>query len=299
MEACAEEDVEPMAAGSFRLVACDLDGTLLNEQGQLTTAVKRTIRAAQAAGVVICLATSRRLTGAVPVAEELGFRGPLILYDGALVRTFPDGETLLSKPLSAQVGQDVVSILAEHGLEPIVQHIHSDRERLFVGAVNPALRHSNAYLSRFADQIVEFPVASLCLGHPDPLRIVAFGPLERLRRAARDVAQLACGWQLLERGNYGAAELSIFAPEASKGNALRWLAQYLDVPLEQTLAIGDGINDVSMLRAVGLGVAMGNADPATKAVARAVTATNEDDGVVQALTSFVLDGIERRGAATS
>lgn len=285
------------AAARYRLVATDLDGTLLDERGSVASEAMQAVRCVQDAGVTVCLATSRRLTGTAPVAEALGLRGPLIIYDGAQVRHSSTRAILMELPLPAHVGQQVVDILANQGLQPVVQHADVHGERLLVGPT-PGASQAEHYLANFAHQIVELPVRALCEGRPGPLRIVAFGLLPALERAAAAMAPLECGVQLLERGNYGTAELSVFAPAASKGNALLWLANYLGVAAEETLAIGDGVNDVSMLRAAGLGVAMGNAGPAAKQAADVVTASNKEHGVAEALNRFVLrDAAMREGVA--
>lgn len=282
------------AAARYRLVATDLDGTLLDERGSVTSEALHAVRCVQDAGVTVCLATSRRLTGTAPVAEALGLRGPLILYDGTQVRHSATRAILMELPLPAHVGQQVVDILADQGLQPIVQHGDVYSERLLVGPTPQGPSQAEHFLANFAHQIVELPVSALCEGQPEPLRIVAFGLLRALERAAAAIAQLECGVQLLERGNYGTAELSVFAPAASKGNALLWLANYLGIAAEETIAIGDGVNDVSMLRAAGLGVAMGNAWPAAKQAADVVTASNEEHGVAEALNRFVLRGVVAR-----
>jgi hydroxymethylpyrimidine pyrophosphatase-like HAD family hydrolase len=97
------------------------------------------------------------------------------------------------------------------------------------------------------------------------------------------------GRQIMPMGSYNEAELTVFAPEASKGEGIRWLAQRLDIPLAQTMAMGDGVNDISMLQAAGLGVAMGNAAPEVRLAADAVTADNAEDGAALAIERYALD----------
>jgi Cof subfamily protein (haloacid dehalogenase superfamily) len=276
---------------TYRLVAVDLDGTLLDERGELTARTHAAVRRVQAAGITLALATSRRLTGALPVAEALALRGPLILYDGAQIREHPGGDVLTANAIAPEVARPVVGLLAAHGLRPVVQYGGADGERLLVGPPVRSSDHADAYLALFARQIDVMPLTKLmerAAGPEGPLRIVAFGPLERLRAATGEMEHLPCGRQLLPRGNYGTAELSVFAPDASKGNALRWLAARLSVPMWQTCAIGDGINDVSLLAAAGLGMAMGNAAPEVRAVASVVTASNSEDGAARALERYVL-----------
>jgi hydroxymethylpyrimidine pyrophosphatase-like HAD family hydrolase len=143
------------------------------------------------------------------------------------------------------------------------------------------------YLDAFAHQARYRPVATL-LGGRSPLRLVSFAPLERLRPLAEAMSDLDAGWQILETGSYGQAELTLFAMGVSKGAALARLATDLGVPLAETLAIGDGSNDISMLRAAGLGVAMGHAAPSVRLAADVVTASNTDDGAAQAIERYIL-----------
>ncbi len=225
------------------------------------------------------------------MAEALALRGPLILYDGAQIREYPGGDVLAADALAPEVARPVVALLGAHELRPVVQYGGAAGERLLVGPPVRSSDHADAYLERFARQIEIRPLTELIeqsAGPEGPLRIVAFGPLERLRAAAEEIERLPCGRQLLPRGNYGTAELGLFAPGASKGNALRWLATRQGMPMRQTCAIGDGINDVSLLAAAGLGIAMGNAAPEVRAVASAVTASNAEDGAAQALERYVL-----------
>jgi len=93
---------------------------------------------------------------------------------------------------------------------------------------------------------------------------------------------------LLLLGNYGVAELTLFSSAVSKGNALAILARHLDIPLDETMAVGDGPNDVSMLRMAGLGVAMGQASRRVRAMADVVTASNTEDGLARAIEHYAL-----------
>ena len=160
---------------------------------------------------------------------------------------------------------------------------------MLVGPSARSTAYDREYVGHFSHQIAELPLTKLTDDPAPLLRIVAFGPLDRLSRAAESVASLPCGWQLLPHGNYGTAELSVFSREASKGAALLRLAARLNIEERATLAIGDGVNDVSMLSSAGLGVAMGNAAPEVRAVASAVTARNAEDGAAQALDRYILD----------
>ena len=273
----------------FRLVATDLDGTLLDPNGEITPRTRAALHALRESGVTLVLATSRRLIGTLPIAEEIALDGYLILYDGAQIRRYPGHAILAEEPLAPAVARQVVEIIAASGLRPIAQYATSRGEELHIAPEQYGDGADHEYLERSLRQIAVVPLAELCPEDRDGLlRVIAFGPLERLERAASQVAHLSCGQQLLSLGNYGTSELSVFSPNASKGNALTMLAARLDIPMEQVFAIGDGINDVSMLPVAGLGVAMGNAEAATRAVADAFTASNVEDGAAVAIERYVL-----------
>jgi Cof subfamily protein (haloacid dehalogenase superfamily) len=274
---------------NYQLVALDLDGTALTSDGQISHRLLRAVREARARGVVVTVATARRWIGASPFAEALGVKGPIIIYDGALVRGFPSGEVALAHPLDPNVTQRAAEALVACGMQVVAQSSGVGGERILVNEGAKNTHWMRAYLKNFKDQISYAPLSDFIRVAPETLRLVSFGPEKRLRAALEALGDVSVGRQVLPLGSYGSGELTVFSPEASKGSGLRWLAQRLGVPLEQTLAIGDGVNDLSMLRMAGLGVAMGNAAPEIRAEADAVTATNDQDGVALAIERYILD----------
>ncbi len=273
---------------SIRLVASDVDGTLLDPNGEMTPRTRETLVRLQQAGVTFALATSRRWTGAIPVAQQLDFTAPLILYDGALIREFPSGDVLRAETLDRDRAQMATEVLAAHEVQPIAQYCDATGEYLRVADSAKHPEWTDDYLTRFATQIRYVGLDQLCEWDPAPLRVVAFGPVTVLRRAAVALAHIHAGRQLLLTGSYGMAELTVFARMVSKGDALAHIAEHYSVTLRESLAIGDGLNDISMLRAAGLGVAMGHAPRRVRAVADAITASNEEDGFALALERYVL-----------
>ena len=297
-----EDNAEPQR---FRLVALDIDGTLLDPHERLTPRTLNAVRAVELVGVTVALATSRRWTSAAPFAGRLwpptdgddGAVAPampthtLILCDGALIRSYPDGELLQATLLPAAVAQAAAETLARHGLPVKAQYAASDDATAdyVVADVNPAHPEwSSTYLHDYHRQTTFAPIDELCAGRPDALRLRAFGPTAQLHTLADELASLGCGSQIISNDMYAIGEMMVFAANASKGAALAWLAERLGVAPAETLAIGDGVNDVSMLRFAGLGVAMGNAIPAALAAADVVTAPNTADGVAEALDRYIL-----------
>lgn len=273
----------------YRVVACDVDGTLLDPSGVVRASTRDAVRAAVERGTRFVLATSRRWTGTVPIASALDLNGPLILYDGAIVQHYPSGEVLAVRPLAAAEAQRAAELMHGYGLQPVAQFGGADDERLRASVCPTHPEWTADYFRSYPDQVEMVPIERLCTGQPDPLRIVAFGPLPVLRVVAPKLAPLGFARQLLLAGSYGMAELTVFSRQTSKGAALLTLGRLLGIPAEQTLAIGDGLNDISMLRAAGLGLAMANAPRRVRSVAKALTTSNDDDGVAHALHRYVLD----------
>jgi len=275
---------------AFRLVVSDIDGTLLDEQGILTAETRRVIMAVEKAGICFALATSRRWTGARPIAQGLGLSIPLIIYDGVQTRQFPGGEVLDEQHLDSVKAEQGALVMAKHHLQPILQYGDRHGDRLVVGPLPDGQLHSNhaaKYLSNFVDQVQEVPLEDLARLEPNPLRLVAFGLYDHLLAAAEEIAVLECGWQVLPYGSYGAAELSVFAPSASKGTATAALCRQLGISREEVLAIGDGPNDVSLLSAAGFGVAMDNGSQDVKAIAQAIAPSNRENGAAVAIARYV------------
>jgi hypothetical protein len=270
------------------LVAADIDGTLLGANGELSARTIRVIARLREAGIAFTLATSRRYTGTAPVAEALAHTGPLILYDGAQLRRFPGGAIEENDGLDICVAREAAAVIHRHHLRAIVQFSDVAGERLRVGPPSADIRHDAEYLSMYAPQTTVVPFDELAPDGSWPLRVLAFGPLDTLERAAADLAGSRGATQVLLQGNYGAAELTVFSPTASKGSALLRLAKRLDIPRERTFAIGDGLNDISMLRLAGLGVAMGNANARVRAAAQAVAGMSDEDGAALAIERYCL-----------
>src|SRR5689334_23084352 len=114
----------------YKLLMLDIDGTLLNAEGKITPRTRRAVAAAQAAGVVVALATARRHYSASVFAADLGLNGPVASYDGALIRLYPSGERWHSNPLAATIGQAAVDIIVRYGLQPLAQFDQEDGEHI-------------------------------------------------------------------------------------------------------------------------------------------------------------------------
>lgn len=276
------------APANIKMIVIDIDGTLLTPEGSITAPTLEAVRTAQQARIVVTLATARRYSNTTIIANELGLDSPLILYDGALIVQHPHKTILHTHLLRANVGQQAVDMLVRHKLQPVVHPFKGTEEQIWTGPADFDNPWVDTYFASAPEQVHRMPFETLCTGHPDPIRVVAFASEEIIHTLLPEVAALDCNWTITWRGNYGSTELAIMNPSCSKASGVTELTRYLSIPLKQVMAIGDNNNDIEMLQTVGWGVAMGQASEAVKSAARAVTTSNWEDGVAIAIAYYAL-----------
>ena len=275
-----------MSGRRIRLVALDLDGTLIGEDLRLRPRTVATIRAVVAGGVHVAIVTGRMTSSALPYARELGLRAPLVGLQGALVREMPApgstrlGRLLLHTPLPADVAREAMAWCRAAGLTPHLNHL----EQMVIPAGDA---HVEDYsLWRFG-RIVLVPDLEAWVRGP-VTKVISVGPpplAERsLDRARADFAGRAD--PTVSHPTF----LEFLAPGVNKGRAVRFLARRLGVDLRDVLAIGDQVNDIEMLAEVGLGVAMGGAPAVVLAAARMVAPSLAEEGAAQVIEELVLGG---------
>jgi Cof subfamily protein (haloacid dehalogenase superfamily) len=274
----------------IRLIALDIDGTLIDDDLDIGERTRRAVSAARSRGVEVVLATGRMPSSAMSYAETLGLQGPLIAYQGALIRAMPVegarrrrdgrrlGRILVHTPLSADVARDVVRWCRAAGLDPHLNHL----ERFILRADDPAAEDYSRFMGIGAELVPDLVAAIsqpitkvLAVGEP----AVVARALEPAREAFRGRATVTISHPRF---------LEFLAPGVSKGRAVRRVARGLGIPLGQAMAIGDQLNDLDMIAAVGHGVAMPGAPAAVLAVARHVAPPLEDEGAAQMIERLVL-----------
>jgi hydroxymethylpyrimidine pyrophosphatase-like HAD family hydrolase len=252
-----------------RLIALDVDGTLLTSAEVLTDRTRRALTQAEAAEWHVALVTGRPLPIALPVVNDLGLGRYVVAANGATVAEATTGTVLYQASLPGPVAVD--AILRSRRAVPGLGLAVTTATGFFKEAGFEAL----APLSRSEGTIVADAL-------PDPTAavhsVVLFvDHLDALELLAALVPVLPAGVAATPSGLPGSVEVT--APGVHKGRGLVELCERLGVAREEVVAFGDGLNDHEMLVWAGLGVAMGNADPATKAIADEVTASNDEDGV--------------------
>ena len=270
----------PSADSPHALLALDVDGTLLTTQGTLSRRTREALHAADRAGWHVALVTGRPLPYVLPVVEQLGIGEYVVAANGATVAEIGTGTVLYQANLP---GRLVLAALA--GARPAIPGLR-------LAATTPRGFHTEPGFDHLAPlskaDAIEVRDAS-----PLPDDAVHSAVLFVLGADTWDVlAQVAAvlpdGVEVSPSGLPGSVELT--PPGVHKGSGIAHLCERLGIDRRDVVAFGDGLNDHEMLRWAGRGVAMGNADPATKAVADEVTASNDDDGVAMVIERLVSAG---------
>ena len=262
----------------FRLIALDVDGTIRDRDRQISQRTRSAIERVRAKGVYVTLATGRTFLSALGASTDLDLSCPIITFQGAHVAE-PNGDVLWHTPLTSEMtgaalealsGRTEFDVMAYFGNEVFVMET-SD------WAIDYGERNS-------------IPIHVV---HPNKIKA---GPMTRLVVRGDDDAIESLETELNERFDgalYVTRSLSYFCeilhPDAGKDKAIEWLCSYLNISARDTLAFGNGYNDIQMLSEAGLGVAVDGAVPQAIAVADLVAPSMEDDGVARVL-EYLMDG---------
>ena len=264
----------------IQLLALDLDGTLMDDDMVIRSLrVRRAIAAAQELGVVVTLATGRMFDFALPFAQELGIKAPLICYQGGLIQAPDSGVPLYRATMERALVREVLELQAERGWHFV---LYADDDVFLTERQHPEL----FYRDRLGERLVWVDDFRTVLERHEPVKFVVFvEPHEadlveaRLRQRFGERMEVTRSHALIVEGN---------PPGVSKGDALQRLATHLGVSQPEVMAVGDQDNDATMIAWAGLGVAMGNASPAVKAIADWIAPPLEKDGAAVAIERFVL-----------
>jgi Cof subfamily protein (haloacid dehalogenase superfamily) len=272
----------------FRMLVVDVDGTLVGRDRHVSPRVRAAVRAALAAGALVTLATGRWFRSAQPIAAELGLELPIILHNGALVKESLTGEVLAHCHLPLPMARTAIGLIERHGLQPIVYENAFGGELMVAGPAELDSAATARYLATKEVALRRAPRGRLAL-LDDPLELVVADTAER---ADPLLAELSGGpWRTVTSMSTlvpDARFIEILSPDCSKTRAIRALAGRCGVELAEVVAVGDNFNDLDMIEAAGLGIAMGNAPPEVRARADWVAPTVDDDGLAAAIERFVL-----------
>lgn len=272
----------------IRLIALDVDGTLLDSNHALTARAEETIKAAIAKGVQVVLATGKTRYATLRLIERLGLKSPGIYLQGLVIYD-ADGDVLHQQTLDPTLARQVITFAEDRGFTMFAY----SGERILARSYSKEFEDGMAAYHEIAPEVV------------GPLQNhVGQVPIHKLIAIGDPRAITALRWQL-SNSIGGAGRLmqagvprmvEILPPGSSKGAALKQLLKDLKIAPENVMAVGDAENDIEMIQLAGVGVAMGQAAQVVKDAADYVTATCDEDGVAQAIERYVLTSAETEAA---
>ncbi len=262
----------------IKLIALDIDGTIMNKDYLISDRVKTTIKKAINNGIKVVLATGRMYSATVPIAHELGIKEPLVIYQGSLIQEYYNtNDILLHHTIEPTIAQNVIKKLREFNCQI---NVYLDDE-LFV-------EDENAVLKEYAVKrhIVYHKISSFdSVLDLKPTKIIAIDDDTTKIDEIRDETQ-----KDFKNSLYITKSTPIYCEfvnnQASKGNALLFLAKKWNIRESEIMAIGDQDNDKEMLDIAQIGVAMGNSPPKLKELADFITDTVDEDGAAKAIENF-------------
>jgi Cof subfamily protein (haloacid dehalogenase superfamily) len=271
----------------IRLLAADIDGTILNPEFQISELDLAALRRAHHEGVEIVLVTGRRHTFALPIAQQLGFDLWLVSSNGAITRSL-SGETFHRDMLPAETCRKLCKAMQEFRGNTVLTFDRETKGAIVLEhmeELNGSIRRWLEKNLEYIDFVVPIETSLIC----DPVQAMFCGPIARMHEALAGLD--ASGLEItVLRTEYPKRDLSIvdvLNRGCSKGHALERWANYRGVPREQVMAIGDNYNDIEMLAFAGLPFIMGNASEELRGRGWAVTLPNDQNGVATAIESVM------------
>jgi len=272
-----------------KLVAVDIDGTLLTSAHVISPETRATIREVLDRGVRVVLVTGRSFPQARPYAEELGVTTPLILHNGALIKDIT-GRVFRAHRLRSEMARAIILRARAFRMNLICFDDLDGEDRAVVELIASENDRFLRYLSQWREPARPVPDLLRYADHA-VIALTTVAPLAKARGFAEAIEGALRGRVRVFRTEYpqrDVALLDFVSPECSKAKALDHLARQWGIAPAEIMVVGDNWNDLEMLAYAGLGVVMGNADDGMKALGYPVTGTNDEDGLAQALRRFVL-----------
>ena len=284
----------------YKLIAVDLDGTLLNSYGTISEENRKAIKKVQKEGVKVVLASGRTTNSVKSLAEELGGNEYIICGNGSLIYDLKKDEIIYDKFIDKNKALQIIQICEQNSIyynvytEDMVIAKTLDNNVLFYHQENSNKPDSKKTKINLVDNIYEYVKNLegkniLKFTISDKSSIIFNSIIKKLRNI-RNIDVLDVAHMSRKMIKSGTEEVSleyyyteITSENVDKWNAIEWLAEKLEIEKEEIMAIGDNINDKLMIENAGLGIAMGNSDPLIKEIADKTVANINENGVAEAL----------------
>jgi len=279
---------------TVKMVAVDIDGTLLNSDGEVSADNRQAIRRTVESGVKVVLVTGRRYGTARQVADTLELNSPLVAHNGALIKSSPQAERIAAFFLAPQIASEIVAA-AEPFLPYMVLHKDTpSRYQMVTHPLSGANLPLQGYLGKMPHTVCQEESLQDAVDQ-DLIQIMFSGSLSAMVDVERHLEENGfLGKIKLTKTYYPEKNLGIvdvLDKHCSKQRALRFLAELFDCRPKEILAIGDNHNDLEMLEYAGIGVVVGNCVEELKGRGFEETSSNNDSGVARALERFLFSQV--------
>ncbi|WP_138420905.1 Cof-type HAD-IIB family hydrolase [Aquibacillus sediminis] len=264
----------------YKLVAIDIDDTLINDDRQVTEGTLQAIKTAHENGVMVALATGRMFAGAYPIAKQVGLDIPVISYQGALIKDLKSNHILYEKSIPANIVQKIIQYSKKKGVHLQISsgdklYAREDNDKVRTYAANQNIPY---YIEPdFDTRFLEEPVTKMLINENPEV-------VDQLLHELKPTIGQEC---FVTKSKPFFLEFT--HQEVNKGEAIKFLCNHIGCQLEEVIAIGDSWNDIQMLEVAGLPVSMGNATDDLKQVAKYITSSNNEEGVKEVFEKFVLN----------
>ena len=273
---------------NYKLLAADMDGTLLNDKSIITKRTITAIKSAVDAGVVFVVSTGRPMCGVSDINALFTEDMPVIVFNGAMAVTGKSGKILFSRPLDFQLAGEIYNVGMSRNV-PVAMWCYNKSERLYVSSDCDAVRDYQTITGAKLHLIDDFNM---------------FKDKHICKMLWIDTPENAALWQVEMNMHFGGKVnchttrpylLEFVDAGASKALAMEAIGNVYNIDKSEMIAVGDGYNDLSMLKYAGLGVAMGNAPEEIKKVCKYVTLSNNEDGVAELIDMKIVQSAKCRG----
>jgi Cof subfamily protein (haloacid dehalogenase superfamily) len=268
----------------YRLLAIDIDGTLVNSRNELTPDTQAALADAGKAGIRVVLATGRRYSHTLPLVEPLGIDVPLVTASGALIKDPHGHRTLYQAQFDRQTLCEMLAIVDRCGFDPVLcADTFSEGFDYYLARMDVRTPQLNQYVTmnptsgRIWPDLIENPPPGVFSGF-------SVGTQEQMLHLESELKRNLDGRlhvHVLHPPKYDGFFTEMAPAGVTKWSAVQRLAQSWGIAESEICAVGDDVNDLPMIRAAGLGVAMGNALPSVKAAADRIAPTHDENGLVE------------------
>jgi Cof subfamily protein (haloacid dehalogenase superfamily) len=277
----------------YRMIAIDLDGTLLAPNGSVPPRAKTAIHSALGAGLLVCFATGRNWTESKAVLETVAHYSTAVFVSGAMVMDTRQEVTLHRTMMAPQLAREVCEVLEGLGHSALaLQDTHKSGGIDYLATAGKAPNEAERVWREVTQTVVHQVPSLASWPHDHTIRIGIVAPSAEVELALRQLTE-RFGERIVSHSihvpAYGVDVMEVFDPAVNKWQGILHVARIHGVEPHEIVAIGDDVNDLPMIQNAGLGVAMGNAKPSVQAIAKRVIGRNDEDGLAIFLEELVAE----------